>query len=147
MQTNRFFALLTLSFALAACTADEGQPAPDGTQAVPVNASRAAFLRNVPDVPGSVLTDTTGAEDAQRASYLVRAPLDTVRAFYRRLLPALGWTLRSDQSDSTLVNLMLEKDTATIWIRATPSGGATAYTIIGAYTTYPTDTSSRRVNP
>ena len=136
MQNTRLFALFSLCLAAAACSPDTPNPRPadgPGAAPTPVNSARAAFLRNVPEVPGSRLTDTTGAEDAQRASYAVLLPLDTVRMFYVRLLPALGWRLRSDQSDSTVANLYLEKDSSVLWIRATPQGAGTAYTMIGSY--------------
>lgn len=138
MQNTRLFALVTLCLAAAACSSDTPDARPvESPGATPVNSSRAAFLANVPEVPGSRLTDTTGAEDAQRASYVVLLPLDTVRMFYLRLLPALGWTLRSDQRDRTVANLYLEKDSSVLWIRATPQGAGTTYTLIGSYSTGP----------
>jgi hypothetical protein len=153
MQITRFSTTIALCLALAACRGDapaDSPPAAPGSAipgSVPVNSSRASFLRNVPEVPHSRLIDTTGSEDAQRASYYAPLPLDTVRLFYRRLLPPLGWKMRNEQASRAMYNLYFEKDSATLWIRGTPQGAGTAYTMIGAYTTYAVDTTSRQVRP
>jgi hypothetical protein len=96
-------------------------------------AARPSYLAGVPWPPGAVVTDTTGAEDAARLSFLVQLPLEQVARFYRDTLPQLGWQLRSDVGDATQVSLYLTRGRSALWVQARRLGNlATAFTLIGA---------------
>lgn len=99
----------------------------------PVNPNRSRVLALVPVFPGAVLTDTTGSPEAERFAYMSSASFDSVSRFYRREMPADGWSVMNDLGDSTIMNLYLRKDSATVWIRAVPrEGGGTVFELLSS---------------
>ena len=61
---------------------------------------------------------------------------DSVTAYYRRMLPSLGWAMMNDQSDANEVNLYSRKGSQAVWMhfeRVSPT--VTEWTIIGADST------------
>lgn len=116
---------LGLLAAVPAC-----KPKPEA--AAPPGPPRTQILKDIPVFIGAITTDTAGTEDAERASYIVRVTFDTVTAFYRRMLPTLGWQIMSDQGDSLMRDLYLRKAGQALWLHFEKPGLlATTYTIIG----------------
>ena len=93
---------------------------------------RAQILKDIPVLPASILTDTTGDADAEHMRYMVQIPFDSVNRFYRQRLVADGWALMSDQSmGRDTVALMMRKAGATLWLRLSYIGPlATEYDLI-----------------
>lgn len=132
MQIHSRAVLISALLAAAACSSAEPGAQPfDNTTATPPT-PRARVLATVPELDRSLLIDTTGSDDAEQKTWRVLLPLDSVRMFYRRMLPNFGWRIVNDESDSTVVNLYMEKDSMVLWIRAVPSGSSTNYTLIGS---------------
>jgi len=110
---TRACTLVLLAVAAAACVrSDRKTP----------HAQRPNWLRDVPYVAQSVLEDTTGSPDAQHAVLLSPAPMDSVVAFYRRVLPPMGWRIVSDVGDSAHVALYLERQGLPMWIQFDAQG-------------------------
>jgi outer membrane lipopolysaccharide assembly protein LptE/RlpB len=126
----RLSALLAV-LALAACVGqqrpeDDGPPAATATPRVDVFA-------HVLALPGSELRDTTGARDAQHVELSITAPIDTVRAFYRRYLADNRWTLVSDVRNGDELTMHARRDTLLLWITGRAmSPSYTIYSLIGA---------------
>jgi hypothetical protein len=91
-------------------------------------------LRTITLVPGSIITDTTTTEEVEQRSYFVGASTDSVARHFRAALTAAGWRLLSDNTDSALVNLYLQKDGHSLWVHgnALPRIGSTGYSLIAA---------------
>jgi hypothetical protein len=117
-------ALLTL--AAAACKAKNDAPPPPAVQ-------RAAILKDVPALPAAIITDTAGAEDAERRSYLSQVGFDSVRSYYRTMLPARGWAIIGDRGDSVELDLYTRRGSQTLWVHIKRLGSrATEYTLIAS---------------
>ncbi|MBI1722929.1 MAG: hypothetical protein HYR48_03350 [Gemmatimonadetes bacterium] len=94
---------------------------------------RARVLADVPSVNGSIVTDTSGSEDAERLSMMVQVSLDSIVRFYRQRLPELGWRIQNAGGDTVQATLVAAKDSATLWVRVQRLGmGSAEYTLIGA---------------
>jgi hypothetical protein len=66
--------------------------------------------------------DTTGTPDAQHVVLLSPRPIDSVAAFYRTRLPAMGWRILSDVSDTIHVSLYLMRGSLPMWIQIAAEG-------------------------
>lgn len=128
MQIRHVVALpLTLVLAVAACRGREPAPAP--------HAPRASVLKDIPPAAYSVLKDTTGTSEAEQWAFTTTLPFDTAAAFYRRMLPELGWQVMSDRPDVSAgtIDLMAKQRVKTVWIHLERAAdGSTRYTLIGA---------------
>ncbi len=132
MRKRPLHALAAAFFALAAvrCTSQENGEAAGGGSAPP----RAEVLTNVPVMLGSGLLDTTGTEDAERRTYVAQAPLDSAAAFYRRILPGIGWQVVGDRGggDAATIDLHYRKADAALWVQLRRLDPVTTeYTLIG----------------
>jgi len=112
MQITRSRALFALALALLPAACQSREPAP------PPAAPRAQILKDVPSFGRSTLLDTTGTSDAERRSYSVVIPADTIAAAYRTWLPHSGWTLYNDYADRAggRIDLYARKGRATLWV-------------------------------
>ncbi len=124
--------LALLALAAAACTRSGGSAAD--------LRPRPQYLADVPMIPRSIINDTTGTPEVEHRGLVLQWPYDSVAAFYRRQLPALGWKVMSDVADAAQTSLYLQKDTVVLWVQihsigplateyaltATGSGGAAA---------------------
>ena len=93
----------------------------------------ATVLKGVLAYPQSSVVSVTRGADAAQATFSVRAPVDTVATWYRRMLRLNGWELQNDavMNDGSLTILALQgKRPLWITLKATPFG--TTYTLIGA---------------
>jgi len=132
MRTLRFAAAAAAVLMLSACKGREAPPTDDAPPPPP----RPALLTGVPAVGASLLTDTTGTPEADRKTYLVQLPIDSVQRFYRTRLPAEGWHVISDQGDTAKMDLYTRNDSLSLWVHAERLGVlATSYTLIASRTT------------
>ncbi len=130
MRNRPFHAVAAVLLALAAarCTTQENGEEAGGGSAP----RRAQVLTTVPSLVGSELRDTTGSEDAERRTYLARFPLDSAAAFYRRILPSLGWLVVGDRGGAATIDLHYRKADAALWIQLRRLDPVTTeYTLIG----------------
>lgn len=117
--------------ALAACVGRE-RPDDDGPPAAAA-APRVDVFAHVLALPGSELRDTTGARDAQHVELSITAPIDTVRAFYRRYLADNRWTMVSDVRSGDELAMHARRDTLLLWITGRAmSPSYTVYSLFGA---------------
>jgi hypothetical protein len=101
---------MVLAAAAAACSrADRGAAA--------ASQNRPDYLADVPVLAGSVIYDVTSTPDAQHRGMRLRWPMDSVAAYYRRLLPTQGWQLVSDVADRASVSLYLKKADRFLWVQ------------------------------
>ena len=107
----------SLAIAMLAAVAACAKPAPK-----PSGADRPNWLFDVPYIAQSQLVDTTGTPDAQHVVLLSPRPIDSVAAFYRTRLPAMGWRILSDVSDTIHVSLYLERASLPMWIQIEAQG-------------------------
>lgn len=115
-------ALLTLS--AAACKPKDEVPPP-------LAVLRPEILKDIPTLPGAIVTDTAGSEDAERRSYLSQLRFDSVQSYYRTMLPAQGWAVIGDRGDSVELDLYTRKGALTLWVHLKRLGTmATEYTLI-----------------
>lgn len=115
-------ALLTLG--AVACKPKEAEPQH-------LTVQRPQILKDIMSLPGAIITDTTGSEDAERRSYLSQVTFDSVRSFYRTTLPVQGWAIIGDRGDSVELDLYTRKGVQTVWVHMKRLGPmATEYTII-----------------
>lgn len=115
-------ALLTL--AAPACKPKEEAPPP-------LAVLRPQIIKDLPPLPGVIVTDTAGSDDAERRSYLAQVSFDSVRSYYRTMLPAQGWAIIGDRGDSTELDLYTRKGVQTVWVHIKRLGArATEYTVI-----------------
>lgn len=125
MRTDSRRALLALSFlALGACKKEAAAPPPP---------PRPAVLLFVPKLPRSLVVDTTGTPDAERATLVVPVSADSVARFYRNRLPALGWRIRNDRVALPVIDLYLEGGIVggSLWVHIESQDTASArYTLI-----------------
>ena len=127
-----------LALAVIAC---QDKP---GTDQAASPRGRARVIRDIPVLPGSQQIDTTGAADAERATWQMALPFGMVTDFYRRELPRRGYRIVSDRGDSTVLDLYANKDRRDVWMHFTRKAQAlTEWTIIGAAAAQPPDTTKR----
>jgi len=125
MRTSLVALLLAAAVAVLPGCEKEGQP--PGTAMPP----RPQFLADLPRLDRSILTDTTGAEDAERFTFVAQVPLDSVARFYRAQLAQLGWRIVGDVGDSAQVSLYAINGGLALWVRVRALGKlATEYTLI-----------------
>jgi hypothetical protein len=105
--------LVLLAAAAAAC-------AKSGSKAA--HAARPNWLADVPSFNNSTIEDTTGSPDAQHVVLRVPKPIDSVAAFYRSNLPAMGWRILGDVADTIHVSLYLERGGLPMWIQIEAQG-------------------------
>ncbi len=121
----RAFPLALLALAAAACTRTGGSA--DRTP------RRPQYLADVPMIPRSIVNDTTGTPEVEHRGLVLQWPYDSVLAFYRRQLPALGWKMMSDVADTAQASLYLQKDTVALWVQIHSIGPlATEYALTAA---------------
>jgi len=106
-------ALALALLAAAACA----KPAPK-----PAQTARPNWLIDVPYIAQSQLLDTAGTPDAQHVVLRSPRPIDSVAAFYRTRLPAMGWRILSDVADTIHVSLYLERGSLPMWIQIDAEG-------------------------
>jgi hypothetical protein len=126
MRTARYLAAAAalLTLAAPACKAKDNVPQP-------LAMVRPHIIKDIPALPGAIVTDTAGSEDAERRSYLSQLPFDSVRNYYRTMLPAQGWAIIGDRGDSVELDLYTRKDAQTVWVHIKRVGSrATEYTVI-----------------
>ena len=118
MQRACCAAVLAASLLGASCKARVPEPA---RQAAP---TQPQILRSIPTAPGGYLTDTSGTSDAEHRAFSVPHPIDTVAAFYRDRLKALGWLLMSDRADRPAgrLDLLARKDSQSLWVQLERNG-------------------------
>ena len=106
---SRRFILVAL-FAVAAC--ERSGPSPAQTRA---NASR-ALRYSVAYPQSSVVTLSTGTEAAEMV-LTSPAPIDTIVAWYRLVLPLNKWTIKTNSTDRAgNVTMYAERDKMPLWI-------------------------------
>jgi len=131
MRQMHFGALLALPIMLlAAC----GKEAPEPPKRVDV-------LIVTPKVPNSILVDTTGTEDTERAIFVIPVSGDSVARYYRAILGNWGWELENDRSSGDLIDLVARKGprgNSTLWIHIERQDTLSArYTLIASTPTTP----------
>jgi hypothetical protein len=141
MRLMRWQALLALPIVLlAACGRDE-----------PPRPPRAAVLLFTPKLPGSVVVDTGGTEEAERLTLVVPVSGDSVARYYRNLLGGAGWVLTNDRSSGGLIDLYARGGpvgTSTLWIHIERQDTVSArYTLIAVTPTTPLDSTMIRIGP
>ena len=115
-------ALLTI--AATACKPKDEAPQPLGVL-------RPQILKDIPALPRAIVTDTAGSVDAERRSYVSQLAFDSVRSYYRTMLPAQGWTIIGDRGDTLELDLYTRKGDLTLWVHIKRLGTmATEYTLI-----------------
>jgi len=107
---------VVLAAAAAACTRSDS-----GTAKPP---SRPHVIAGVDAYPHSVAVDATAAPDVDNLNLTAPAPLDSVAAFYRRTLPAAGWSIVADTGDSLSVAIYARRSGQSLWIRVSRTGPA-----------------------
>jgi hypothetical protein len=96
---------------------------------------RPEVVSAIPTLARAVQLDTTGTEDAERVTWSVALPFDTVVAIYHKMLPGLGWLTQSDEGDSTQRSLYMTKDSFSVWMHFTKAGPeSTQWTVVGSLT-------------
>ncbi len=109
MRTTRLAALAALLLpALSACK-----------DAAPEKPQRPAVLIFTPKVPGSMLIDTTGTDEAEHLTLVVPVSGDSVAAYFRAVLGNWGWELVSDRDAGNAIDLYARRGPtgrSTLWI-------------------------------
>jgi hypothetical protein len=96
---------------------------------------RPLLLQGVPYLAQSVITDTTGAEDAMRLTMEVPQSFDSVLTFYRVKLPLNGWRVRRESGDSSRFVILAQNDSVSLWLTLRHlEPRRTEYTMIGGLT-------------
>jgi hypothetical protein len=127
---NTALLLALLAAGLTACTRKDATPEAAET---PSSGPRARIISEVPTLARARQIDTTGGTDAERQTWQVVWPFDSVVTYYRHMLPTLGFALMNDQADADEVNLYSKKGSASVWMHFTRlSPTLTEWTIIGA---------------
>jgi hypothetical protein len=116
-------ALVLLAASAAACTrADSGASQPPATP---------HYLADVARYPRSAVVDSSTTSDVDHLSLTADVPVDSVAAFYRRRLPASGWSILADTGDTLAVALYAQREGQPLWIRVSRIGPlASQYTLI-----------------
>ena len=112
---------------------------------------RPRILIHLPTISTARVTDTSGTEEAERTTWVIQMPKDSLVKYYRAMLPPQGWRIMSDEGDSLKTDLYARKDSLSLWLHAEALGKlATQYTFIGSRATTSTSNlpvGTRRVNP
>lgn len=124
----RRIVVVAAALLLAACRAERGNGQQADTTSV---RPRRDVLADVPSLNPSNLRDTTGTPEAQYREYATLVTLDSVRNFYRHILPALGWSVRNDQGDSAEATIYAVRDSGVVWVRIWRLEPTTRYALIG----------------
>jgi hypothetical protein len=95
----------------------------------PVTA-RPDVLKDVPIIATSRQIDTTGSSDAERSTWTINSPLQQVAAYYRHILPPLGWSIMNDLADSTQGDIYLRQAKVALWVHLERKDSLTVYTLI-----------------
>jgi hypothetical protein len=91
------------------------------------------YLAGVARYPESAFVSRSTAPDVEQLTFTASVPADSVAAFYRRRLPASGWSLLADTGDSLSVALYAERDGQPLWVQVSRIGPlACRYTLISA---------------
>jgi hypothetical protein len=106
-----------LAVVMLAASAACAKPVPK-----PPQSARPNWLIDVPYIAQSLLLDTAGTPEAQHVVLRSPLPIDSVAAFYRTRLPAMGWRILSDVSDTIHVSLYLERRALPMWIQIEAEG-------------------------
>ena len=126
MRTPSYLAAVAALLTLGAVACKPKDDAPP-----PLVVLRPEILKDIPALPGAIVTDTAGSEDAERRSYSSRVAFDSVRNYYRTMLPAQGWAVFGDRGDSVELDLYTRKGAMTLWVHIKRTGPlATEYTLI-----------------
>jgi len=126
MRTTPYLAAAAALVTLAATACKTRDETPQ-----PLAMLRPQIIKDFPTLPGAIVTDTAGSEDAERRSYLSQVAFDSVRSYYRRMLAAQGWMIIGDRGDSVELDLYTRKDSQTVWVHIRRLGPvATEYTLI-----------------
>lgn len=123
MRTRLFVVLLAA--ACISCTrADSGASKPPATP---------HHLAGVARYPRSVVVDSATAPDVDNLSLTADVSLDSVAVFYRRELPASGWSIVADTGDSLSVAMYAQRGGQSLWMRVSRIGPlACRYSLIAA---------------
>jgi len=90
-------------------------------------------LAGVARYPRSAVVDSSTTPDVDNVSLTASVPLDSVAAFYRRELPASGWSIVADTGDSLSVAIYAQRDGQPLWVRVSRIGPlACQYSLIAA---------------
>ena len=102
-------------------------------------------MATLPRVPGSIVVDTTGTEDAERLTMVVPVSGDSVGAFYRTALEARGWSIMGDRSEGDVLDLHAVKEPGlAAWVHIERQDTASArYTVIATGPRGPAPDSAR----
>ncbi len=120
----------SVALLVTVASACRGQDKPEQELNPAPTSPRPDVLRDVPILAASRQIDTTGASDAERSTWTVAMPFDSVTGYYRRILPPLGWSVMSDQGDTALVDLYLRKERYALWVHVERKPLFTLYTLI-----------------
>jgi len=123
-----------------------------GRKAEPAPLRKTHVLTFVPKLRGSIVVDTTGTDQAERLTMVVPVSGDSVARYYRVTLPAIGWRIKSDRTDSTLTDIYAEgpqggTNGPSLWIHIEHQDTLSArYTLISSFPAAQrmADSSSRR---
>jgi hypothetical protein len=119
------WSLVVLAAAAAACTRSDSE-----TSKPP---SRPHIIAGVDAYPRSVAVDASAGPDVDNLTLTANAPLDSVAAFYRRTLPAAGWSIVADTGDTLSVAIYARRSGQSLWIRVSRTGPAACrYSLIAA---------------
>ncbi len=117
--------VVLLAASAAACTRGDS-----GASRAP---AAAHYLADVARYPESAVVDSSTTPDVDHLSLTARVPVDSVAAFYRRGLPASGWSILADTGDSLAVAIYAQRVGQPLWIRVSRVGPmASPYTLIAA---------------
>ena len=119
-----------LSFALLAAVASACTRADSGASR---SVATPHHLAGVARYPRSAVVDSSTTPDVDNVSLTASVPLDSVAAFYRRELPASGWSIVADTGDSLSVAIYAQRDGQPLWVRVSRIGPlACQYSLIAA---------------
>ena len=68
------------------------------------------------------MVDSSTTPDVDHVSLETGMPLDSVTAFYRRTLPAAGWSIVADTGDSLSVAIYAQRGSLSLWVRVSRTG-------------------------
>jgi hypothetical protein len=124
MRPTRWSGLLALPILLLAACRDSAPP----------RAPRPSALLFTPKVPGSLVVDTSGTEDAERLVMVVPTSADSVARYLRATIGRAGWRLQNDRTDGPITDLYASDGpfaTGSLWIHIEAQDSLSArYTMI-----------------
>lgn len=126
MSTRTSFLFTMIFTVVAACERPSERSAQDREVVARVLHGTLAY-------PGSAVVNFGAGEDAAELVLTTPAsPADVVR-WYREVLQAQKWNLRSEAHDREgTVTVYAERSGRPLWIRVSPAGSGTRYVLIGA---------------